>query len=151
MYRFKSNLLVGLLVVRTFKFLPEFLFRPPSGATFPPGEGIGFACIGRFLTICKNTPLTWRVFCALNPLPPGEAMGAAAPEVLSDRPIRTPREGCPYNPFFTVGTPVPGCPVHRPPARPGCFAEATKKFLFPISFLLNSILWKTLVFSTGMC
>ena len=37
MYRFKSNLLVGLLVVRTFKFLPEFLFRPPSGATFPPG------------------------------------------------------------------------------------------------------------------
>ena len=38
-------------VVRTFKFLPEFLFRPPSGATFPPGEGIGFACIGRFLTI----------------------------------------------------------------------------------------------------
>ena len=33
----------------------------------------------------------------------------------------------------------------------GCFAEATKKFLFPISFLLNSILWKTLVFSTGMC
>ena len=30
--------------------------------------------------------------------PPGEAMGAAAPEVLSDRPIRTPREGCPYNP-----------------------------------------------------
>ena len=83
--------------------------------------------------------------------PPGEAMGAAAPEVLSDRPIRTPREGCPYNPFFTVGTPVPGCPVHRPLARPGCFAEATKKFLFPISFLLNSILWKTLVFSTGMC
>jgi hypothetical protein len=34
---------------------------------------------------------------------------------------------------------------------PGCFAEAPKKFLFPISFLLNSILWKTLVFSTGMC
>ena len=41
MYRFKSNLLVGLLVVRTFKFLPEFLSRPPSGATLPPGEGIG--------------------------------------------------------------------------------------------------------------
>ena len=54
MYRFKSNLLVGLLVVRTFKFLPEFLFRPPSGATFPPGEGIGFACIGRFFDNLKQ-------------------------------------------------------------------------------------------------
>ena len=44
--------------MRTFKLLPEFLFRPPSGATFPPGEGIGFACIGRFLTIW-NSPTVW--------------------------------------------------------------------------------------------
>ena len=62
MYRLKSNLLVGLLVVRTFKFLPEFLFRPPSGATFPPGEGIGFACIGRFLTIWKTCRKLRQVF-----------------------------------------------------------------------------------------
>ena len=62
MYRLKSNLLVGLLVVRTFKFLPEFLFRPPSGATFPPGEGIGFACIGRFLTIWKTCCKLRQVF-----------------------------------------------------------------------------------------
>ena len=34
-----------------FDFLPEFLFRPPSGATFPPGEGIGFAWIGFFDTL----------------------------------------------------------------------------------------------------
>ena len=40
-----------------FNFLPEFLFRPPSGATFPPGEGMGFACIGRFLTTEKKAVL----------------------------------------------------------------------------------------------
>ena len=28
-------------VVLTVRFPPEFLSRPPSGATLPPGEGIG--------------------------------------------------------------------------------------------------------------
>ena len=28
-------------VVLTVRFQPEFLSRPPSGATLPPGEGIG--------------------------------------------------------------------------------------------------------------
>ena len=27
------------MVVQTFSFPPAFLIRPPSGATFPPGEG----------------------------------------------------------------------------------------------------------------
>ena len=31
------------MFVLTFGFLPEFLSRPPSGATLSPGEGIGAA------------------------------------------------------------------------------------------------------------
>ena len=39
--------------MRTFKFPPEFLFRPPSGATFSPGEGFGghFHRFKRFIRI----------------------------------------------------------------------------------------------------
>ena len=31
-------------VVLVFSFPPAFLFRPPSGATFPPGEGFRRSC-----------------------------------------------------------------------------------------------------------
>ena len=46
------------MLVLTYRFLPEFLSRPPSGATLPPGEGIGeggpYGIISAFFRIIKK-------------------------------------------------------------------------------------------------
>ena len=88
-------------VVPACRFPPEFLSRPPSGATLPPGEGLGFT------TTQKRPPFGGRSFFPVGPPLPGWPFRTG--------PIlRTPGDGCPYGcvPPYSLFS-IPKTPTFR--------------------------------------